>query len=498
MPLTPQQLQEMDKIAGVKTPTPVNEFAQLGRNRAEQIQAIAKTARATERKATRTIPEKIADFTGGKELAQGLGQAIASKKTSKDIEEVQQSQFDLSSRVLQRIKEKKAAGEDVTKLENALKTLQQDINIFAAGSERMLNPNELTEKQVVGDALQLGTTLATVGTLPGVVKKAGAVGVGKGIIQGAKAGAISGGTFGTATGASQGLQKDKDAKGIVKEAITGGITGAIGGGLVGGAIGGVSGGIKAAKIGKGKEHLSAVTPNTKDLSPEEYRLLVRKGKISPKTSTSPDKYILSNEEIAIADKYKKLLGKDPVENTHNLIREIEKKDIEVGKFLDKKNGIFNTGELKNNLTKKLANIDDLTIDEKRLAKLKKSTIDNFVKSLKKNDMKSLWKARKEFDQKIESAFSGSPTLQKEIKKEFRNAVQDFISERTDDVTYKGYMKEMRELFNLADITDTKAVKEKGMNAIQLWIKHNPTKAKTIAWGAGTGVVGTVGASLLKD
>jgi len=446
----------------------------------------------------RTLGEKVLDFTGGKEISQGLGQAFANPEIAKQQEAVQTQQMDIQGNLIKAIKAKRATGEDATKLEKALADLNIQISDTGNQTGELLNQKGLTTKQVLGDALQLGTTVASVGTFgagaeglatgtlgkatPSAVSgMAKATSFGQGLAQGAKTGAISGGTFGTATGISQGLQKDKDLGGIVKEGITTGIGGAVTGGILGGVIGGVSGGIRGAKIKKSEAYLDAVTPNTKDLTPTEYEKLLNQGKITPKTSTSPAKYVLSDGEKEIAKKYKSILTNDPVKNTERIADEISKKDTEVGQFLKKNNGIFNKGELKNSLTLKLENIDDLTVDEKRLAKLKKATIDNFMKGLEKNDMETLWKSRKEFDRTIEKAFSGSPTLQNTIKKEFRNGIQDFIAERTPDNTYKGFMKDMSELFNLKDVVNTKAVKEKGLNALQVWIKRNPTKAKVIDW-----------------
>jgi len=491
-----EKQKKIDDIWG-SAPTQTSSVA---KSRAQELRDRAKTGRKIERTANRSLGEKILDFTGGKEIAQGLGQALAMGKNSKDLQAAQQTQIDIQAKLLQNLKDKKVKGEDTTVAQKAVDMITEQIKDFGNEDkqERLLNPNELTKKQVVGDALQLATTAsagkltsANASKMPGV-----GVGVVKGALKGAATGASSGAIVGGSEGIARGLQEDKDTKGILKSGATGAVIGGVTGGVIGGTVGAVSGGSKANKLKK--PHLDAVTPDTKNMGAEEYKELVRKGRISPKTSSNPDKYILSKEEIATADKYKSLLGKDPVKNTHNLINEIEKKDVEVGKFLREKNSIFNKGELKNYLKSSIKDIDDLTIDEKRIAKLKQSTIDNFIKGLKKNDMESLWQARKTFDRTIEKSFTGAPSFKKELSKEFRNSIQDFISQRTDDVTYKEYMKEMRQLFNLADVTDHKAYSEKGINAIQKWIKHNPTKAKTIGIAAGSGVLGTIGVSMLKD
>ena len=467
-------------------------------SRFAELDAVASGDTEEQRKKDRTTFEKISGFTGGEKIGQGLGQAVANIGISKDIEKVQAQQMDIQGNILSKIKEKKALGEDTSRLENALKLITEDISEVGQGAEKLLNQKELTTKQVLGDALQLGTTVLGAGQLPGMAKSAVAktgivAGAKQGAIQGAKAGAV----YGTSTGVSEGLKADEDLGGIVKSGITGGVGGAVTGGLVGGLVGGVSGGIKQAKLNKQEKYLDAITPDTKDLTPTEYEELLNKGKITPKTSTQPARYVLSEGEKNVAKKYNKIFTNDPVKNTERIIDEISKKDKEVGVFLRKNNGIFNSGELKNNLAKKLEGIDDLLVSDEKLSKAKTSIVDNFVKGLKKNDMESLWKARKEFDRQIEKAFTGSPTLQNTIKKEFRNAVQDFISERTPDGVYKTAMKEMSELFNLKDIVNTKAVKEKGMNAIQLWVKRHPTRAKIIGGVAGTGILTGVGSSLIK-
>jgi hypothetical protein len=234
--------------------------------------------------------------------------------------------------------------------------------------------------------------------------------------------------------------------------------------------------------------IESITPKTKDLTPTEYEDLLAKNKVTPKTKTSPATYILSESEKANALKYKNLLqSNDPVKNSINVINEIARKDAQVGDFLRKNNGIYkgyDSGELKNSILKSLEGVDDVMVDEARLLRMKNTIIDGFIRSLPKNDMETLWKSRKAFDKSIEKVFSGSPTLQNTIKKEFRNGIQDFISTKTPDGVYKNAMKEMRELFNLHDTIATKATKERSVNAIQNWIKNNPTKAKIIGWTSG--------------
>lgn len=249
-------------------------------------------------------------------------------------------------------------------------------------------------------------------------------------------------------------------------------------------------------LGKSEQiAFDAITPSTKDLTVAEYENLLKQGKITPKTTTKPSEYVLTPKEIDIAKQNAPLLqSKDPVQNSINVINEIDKTDKSVGTFLKENNNIFNDAELRTYLADKMKDITDVMVDEKRLDKTKLQMIDNFIKGLPKNNMESLWKNRKEFDQYIEKAFSGSPNLQKELKKGLRNSVQDFIADRTPEGEYKAAMRKMTELFDLHDIVATKAAKEKGLNAIQAWMKANPVKTKLIG---GASVLVPTGATIYQ-
>jgi hypothetical protein len=516
--LTPERIKELDAMGGVSTPTPSSRVPDPSDTWAKDLEKIAATSRAKQRKAKETIPEKIGNFTGGTKLAQGLGQAIAAGKTNKDLEEAAERNRTTQGELIKRIKEKKAKGEDTSRLQSALQELGFDMEVEADNRERTLNPNEITKKEVIGDALQLGTTIASIGTVGKAAKGTGTlvkkaipsaaktltksgVGVAKGMGIGAAKGAGIGAAEGALYGTASGLKENKDAKGIAKSAALGAAGGAAIGGVVGGVTGGISGGIKASKLKKANAHLDAITPKVDDLPTPEYKEALRRGKIVEKTAHDPAQYVLSESEKAVATKYKHLLqGGDPVVNINKVMKEVEKKDTEVGAFLRKNNGIYNTGELKNALIKRLKDVDDITISADRIEKAKGDVIDNFLKSLKKNDMESLWKSRKEFD-KFSKAFQGTPTFKKEMAREFRNAVQDFIADRTPDDVYKTSMKEMSELLNLADDNLTlKAVNERKLSKLAKWAKDNPNKAKMI-WGslaaAGLGIGGTAVASVIE-
>jgi hypothetical protein len=242
---------------------------------------------------------------------------------------------------------------------------------------------------------------------------------------------------------------------------------------------------KAIEARKGVQAVKAATPEVKALSPTKYKEALGRGQIKPGGLLKPEKYILPEAEKATAIKYQNLLkSKDPIKNSQSILKEISKQDEAVGKFLEQNKGIFNKGELRNHLLERLKDVDDVGIAPERIAKLKETLTDGFIRNLKKNDMAELWKARKMFDTSIKKVFSGSPTLQNTVKREFRNAIQDFISTKTPDKFYSGAMKEMSSLFRIHDNVALQAAREKGMSGIRVLMRRHPLATKIIGGTIG--------------
>lgn len=113
------------------------------------------------------IRTKAADFLGGKELAQGLGQTIVNPEISKNLEQTQTQATDIQTNLLQKIKENKAQGLDTSRLEDALKVINENISNISQETGQLLNQNNLTDKQIIGSATQLAAN-----AIPGVGKGA--------------------------------------------------------------------------------------------------------------------------------------------------------------------------------------------------------------------------------------------------------------------------------------------------------------------------------------
>lgn len=242
-----------------------------------------------------------------------------------------------------------------------------------------------------------------------------------------------------------------------------------------------------------------VTPNPEEINAKEYKQLLRQGKIKPKTGKQPASYIMSEPEKKVAYKYRDLLqDADPVKNLTDVREEIVRQSEDVGTYLKKLNRSFDVDEFKTALKAGMSDLSDVTIPNDRIEGLKDQLVNNFVDSLDDYNLHSAWEGRINYDTNIKSAFSGSPTLQKQAKLALRKSIQDFIANKTEDTFYKTAMKEMSTLFDIEGILQNKAVKEKGKNALMLWIKRNPIKAKVIGATGATLGIGAVGSAVVGD
>jgi hypothetical protein len=416
---------------------------------------------------------------GGVKLAEGLGKGLAAPSVQSVMSEAERMAQDVELNLIKTIRQSKEAGKDTTRLEKALAMQRENIKVIRDAQEDFVESLP-SNKEVVGSALRLGTAAVapTTGkTMVGVTGAGSAVGVGQGMLRGGLAGAGTGVATGALSGAGMGLEQNKDLGGVAMSSL--------GGAAIGGASGGVLGAATGSFVGKANAKIDPdtiiknVTPDPAQLTPKQYKEALARGQITPKTATTPAQYKMSGAEKNVALKYANVIDKDPVKTTLNINNTIADLDDEVGTFLRQNNGIFTKGELRNQLTLSLKDLTDITVDQKSLAKAKQNLINNFIDDLDTKDMESLWEARKAFDQQIDKAFTGSPTLQKQLKVQFRNAVQDFISQRTPDDVYSSYMKDMSNLFRLRDNVLLKASKERAESGIKSWIKANPLKAQAV-------------------
>lgn len=363
---------------------------------------------------------------------------------------------------------------------------------FISPEGKLQNPINFTGlRQAAGIGAELGSYLGGGGEAAGGVKSLAKTSLKSLIKSGAKVGAIAGGVTGLGTE----LQKDKTTvTGVAKSTALGALTGAAIGGITAAAGKGIQSLSKESRTARftqkaDERALNSIVPTPKELTPTEYADMLRSGRVTPKTTLGTAQIVPTKQETTLAGKFKDLLqSKDPVSNTNSVLGKISEIDKSVGDYLQSKKIIYNTGELKNALSKSIENITDITVpNEKGLERVKQDVVDTLVNDLKSNDLRSLWQARKSFDQLIKNrlnAYGGTPTLKKEVARGVRNAAQEFITNKLGNDTYKVAMKDMSQLFDLADLVDNKAVRERSQSAIKAWIARNPAKYNLVKWALG--------------
>jgi hypothetical protein len=438
---------------------------------------------------------KAKDFTvgllGGGKLAEGIGKAFAAKGVREDIGSSQDAVYARQQQLVQELKQAVAEGRDTTQIKEQLQ--REGMNASALSDAQTDFADSMpTNKQVISSSARLATTALT----PALSKAStGLTGLSKartfteGALRGGAAGALTGGLQGGIGGAGYAYEEGGNAAQV---ALAGG-AGALGGALTGAALGAIGGGI-LGKIQGAKDPQTAVahvTPRSSDLTPQSYQELLNRGRVEPKGLTHESRVLLSKAERATATKFKELMHKDPVTTVHNINNKLVDMDEEVGAFLKKNNFLISREQLKFALKARLDDIDDITLDAKRLGVAKDKLINNFVSSLEEDDVVSLWRARKSYDQLINKAFQGSPTTSKAVKIALRGAVQDFLKNHTPNNKYAQMMDDMSGLFDVRDLVGIIAKKQRGLSALNMWMKDHPAAAWVLG-GTALGVGNALG------
>jgi hypothetical protein len=197
--LTQKQIEEMDKLTGLGSSNSQSRIAELD--------ALASNTPTTQSRSGFSLGE----IAPGGKLAQGLGQAIAQPKIAKELEETQAQQIGIQTQLLERIKQNKEQGKDTSRLENALAMITEEIGATGEGAKELLNPNQLTNKKVLGSAAELATIALPMGAISkGATTGLKAVGAGAKL---AKVGGnvLSGGSIGLASDAATQLASGKES-----------------------------------------------------------------------------------------------------------------------------------------------------------------------------------------------------------------------------------------------------------------------------------------------
>lgn len=250
--------------------TTMSRAAQNGRLAKDPREALTQSKDEVNEKLNNSFSTKVLNFTGGTKIAQGLGQALNMGNAENTLNRMSEVDAEQQKRLFDAIKKNKEAGKDTTRLEAALRALTGGIATQGNEAESVYNPGGITGKEVIGDAIQLATTVAASGSFgagakgaktgqllsktpaaPEIIK---GMTKGTGLLQGAwqgfKSGAISGAGFGAVQGTANALKNNEDAGGVVEGTLVGGAGGGLFGGVLGSITGAISGVLKGRALTK--------------------------------------------------------------------------------------------------------------------------------------------------------------------------------------------------------------------------------------------------------
>lgn len=111
--------------------------------------------------------ETAGDITGVTKLAEGVGQTLATKQTGKALEQSVNQANDVMTNLIIQKKKLRSEGKSTAGIDKAIKLQQDTLAQLGAGAENIVNQNKLTERQVIGSAIQTAANF-----IPGAGKQA--------------------------------------------------------------------------------------------------------------------------------------------------------------------------------------------------------------------------------------------------------------------------------------------------------------------------------------
>lgn len=439
--------------------------------------------------------EKVASFTGGEKIGQGLGQALANPEISKNINEAQNKAIEIQGNLLQRIKEKKALGEDTSNLENALNNLNQAITTTGTQTGQLLNQKGLTTKQVLGDAIQLGTTVLGTGQLPGVAKSTvGATGVVAGAKQGAIKGAKAGAIYGASSGVSESLKQDKTLAETALGGVEGAVGGAITGGALGGIVGGVSGGLKQRALNKAQAQKDSILDLVSPKMTEQVKQqALKEGRVTEQGLLSAGKITPSKRDIQLAEAVDGIVSpkKSIIKNIEAISSKVQEINSGVKSYVSSKKVPFNTNQLRTQLNNGKSELDLIFASDKSAEKTYNAVVKKFIELVKNKDTAGLLDARQEFDKipavkKLLESDKLGENARKEIVSTVRTQANKYIANLLpqNNIYRSTLLKESRMIEAITNMIE-KNTDKIGKNKLQIFADKYPIAATAIGTAALT-------------
>ena len=436
-----------------------------------------------------------------KRFGQSVGDAIFAPTAVKRLTESSDKTTKMQMKVLERIRQKRARGEDTARLE---KTLRENAPENIVKQLEQITPSVTkSAKQVFGEGLGVATDIASVGALPGVGKalfKTGAKTVAGGVARGAVKGAIPGAIFGGAQGGTRAAQEDKSTKEILKDTATGAGVGAAIGGVLGGVSGGVAGAKNKAKLKEidFREQLVMQKPTDKVRQAAIKEGRITDSKIFKKSGITPSK---RDKDLAEAVKGLVSRKKTLKGNVDSIKGEVARINKGVGEYITRNKVPFNTKQLKTKLVKAKADNRLIFASDTTAERTYDAVVEEFMEQVGKKDTKGLFQARQSFDRipaikKLLQTEGLGENTRRQIVLDVRRAANEYISDQLPKGNqYKpDLLKETRILESLGNIA-AKSSKDLGKSKIQLILQEYPIIKWWTSALVGAGGVG-VGASIL--
>lgn len=474
----------------------------------------------TDKSTARKVVEGIGNFTGGTKIAQGLGQALAAKDsfvpganlknpitgktgtvkkgTASMLEEADARNMEIQGELLKRIKEKQGRGEDVSHLQQVLNELGAELDYNAGDREFMLNPENLTKKEVVGDALQLATTAVGGEATKGISKIMPGKGIGlvKGALKGAATGATAGTLLGATEGTAQALKKNKTAGGIAKSAVKGALVGGAGGAVVGGITGGITGKLQNNPIKEEDFVKDLVSPKATTAVKEQA---LKEGRVTEAGILKKSKILPGRREEQLAEVAKDYVSsKKPItENIDSVKRGVSEINEGVKDYVKTNKVPFNTNQLKTQLNKGKGELKLIFASDSNAEKTYNAAVKEFMSHVANKDTEGLLEARQKFDKipaikKLLDSQGLGENTKKEVVLTLRGMANKYIAELLPKGNqYRDKLLTESKLIEAMGNMAENATGMIGKNKLQLLTQEYPI-LKWLVGGFSTGLVGAAG------
>lgn len=462
-------------------------------------------ASASERSKATKIAQGVGNVTGGTKIAQGLGQTAAMSANTKDISHIQKLQGDQTDKLIKALQQARREGKDTSNLVALAYQQMRDTATVGRNAEKILNPNNLTGKQIAGDALQLASTAAGGKAADSIARNA-SKGFVRGAAKGIAGGVASGAVIGAAEGAAQGLKKDGDAKEIGMSALKGAGAGAAIGGVLGGTTGAIAGTLKKRKDSIQNFSEELITP---ELNKKATETAIKTGKVVEGVKGAKRDF---TEAIPNFQRIKESVDRVPgISRKKTFLQNSNAIHDEIGVVAEdlknqiKNKGFFSPNEFKSYMFKVKSELAENPLIVGDAEKTADKIIDKFNKLVGENGYtpEGLLESRKQLDrwmlsQKGSKVFS--PDKENAISialRAIRQGGNNFLSDRVEDVAIREMLEHQSNLYQAIENIAPKAAKE-GESWFKRFLKTPTGKVSAmVGAAAATGIGAGIGVDVVR-